>query len=60
VLSRIKVETSEGSVSVTASFGIATLKAGQTLTFETLVDRADKALYTAKETGRDRVCVWEE
>lgn len=40
---------------ITASFGVATLKPGEPP--HTLFDRADKALYCAKEGGRNRVCV---
>jgi diguanylate cyclase (GGDEF)-like protein len=40
---------------VTASFGIATHRAGRTL--EATIAAADRALYRAKEAGRDRVVV---
>lgn len=39
---------------VTASFGVAQAEPGDTL--EALLRRADKALYKAKEDGRDRTC----
>jgi len=37
------------------SIGVATLHKGSGLSFEELVNRADKALYRAKETGRNTV-----
>jgi diguanylate cyclase (GGDEF)-like protein len=40
---------------VTASFGVAAWSAGDT--GQRVVDRADEALYAAKESGRDRVAV---
>ena len=39
---------------ITASFGIATFP-GSALTAEQLIDEADRALYAAKDAGRDRV-----
>lgn len=42
---------------VTISFGVAQLLPDDTI--ESLVRRADQALYTAKQTGRNRVCVAE-
>jgi diguanylate cyclase (GGDEF)-like protein/hemerythrin-like metal-binding protein len=39
---------------VTASFGVAELKPDDTV--ETLLHRADAALYQAKQSGRNRVC----
>jgi diguanylate cyclase (GGDEF)-like protein len=45
------------NVRVTASFGVATLNANETL--EQLFNNADKALYEAKHQGRNRVHVAE-
>ncbi|MBV7539816.1 sensor domain-containing diguanylate cyclase [Acidovorax sp. sic0104] len=42
-------------ISVTVSIGVATLHKGSILDFEDLVNRADKALYRAKEAGRNAV-----
>lgn len=39
---------------VTASFGVSSFEAGDTCA--TLVERADRAVYAAKRTGRNRVC----
>jgi diguanylate cyclase (GGDEF)-like protein len=48
-----------GSPAVTASFGVATMRAGEAR-IETLINRADRALYAAKAAGRDRVRLAEE
>lgn len=45
------------SLTVSASFGIATRQAGETLT--AFIDRADRALYLAKSEGRDCVRIAE-
>lgn len=44
------------SVPLTVSIGIATLK-DEDANLEMLMDRADQALYEAKRTGRDKVCL---
>lgn len=52
-LSRVKIPDLKGRV-VTASFGVTEAVPGDTL--ESLFRRSDKALYTAKRTGRNRTC----
>lgn len=50
----LKVRNPEGVlVPVTASFGVASCRRGDSL--ESLVDRADRAMYMAKTSGRNRV-----
>lgn len=44
------------SIGITISIGVATAP-GHGTSIETLVAAADRALYRAKETGRNRVCV---
>ena len=57
-LPAVAVQTERGeTVAVTASFGIALLDAS--VSVEESIARADAALYAAKESGRDRACVWE-
>ncbi|MDH3451901.1 MAG: diguanylate cyclase, partial [Gammaproteobacteria bacterium] len=53
VIGRVRFHRSGEPVEVTLSIGVAQLRQGDSL--ETLFERADKALYEAKRTGRDRV-----
>ncbi len=53
------IQTEEGTIQVTVSLGVA----GQSWDFidiETLLDRADTALYVAKQRGRNQVAVWSD
>lgn len=50
------IRTTSG-LKVTASFGISTTEYGASEPTE-LIDQADKALYTSKEQGRNRVSRW--
>jgi two-component system, cell cycle response regulator len=42
-------------IPVTASLGVAGLRLGESA--EAVIDRADRAMYDAKSSGRDRVCL---
>jgi diguanylate cyclase (GGDEF)-like protein len=46
-----------GPTTITISLGVAVL-ADSDETLAALIDRADRAMYLAKRTGRNRVCVW--
>lgn len=50
------IQTPAGPLSVTVSIGVA-MKDDQTLDLDTLVARADQALYIAKHKGRNRVSI---
>jgi diguanylate cyclase (GGDEF)-like protein len=52
----IQHETSSIKPYVTVSMGIATYLPDSGLTDKHLVDKADKALYKAKERGRNNIC----
>lgn len=55
------ISTSRGELSVTVSAGIASLSDDESLdseeSLDTLIQRADKALYDAKEAGRNLICI---
>jgi diguanylate cyclase (GGDEF)-like protein len=58
-LSDSPIKTRSGPISVTASFGLAGGEDVSGDSVETLYKFADTACYQAKETGRNRVCVYE-
>ncbi len=47
----------DASIGVTISAGVSNAKPGELVTLDTLIERADRALYSAKQGGRDRVVV---
>ena len=54
-----KIQIRDKKVNVTISVGIATYP-DDAITSEDFIDRADKALYLAKRTGRNKVCDYSE
>lgn len=49
-------DNGEDSIQLTLSLGFATMAIGESISAKQLVKRADRALYQAKELGRNRVC----
>jgi diguanylate cyclase (GGDEF)-like protein len=58
-IAKTVVETDKGPLSVTESVGVAAFP-DDGRDRETLIERADLALYHAKHTGRNRVVTWAE
>ncbi len=52
-LAKIEVPSEQGIISFTISIGVVARERGEGLT--AALDRADKAMYAAKQGGRDRV-----
>jgi diguanylate cyclase (GGDEF)-like protein/PAS domain S-box-containing protein len=50
-------ESDSTPITITSSFGVASIE-HQPETLAQLIDRADKALYRSKHTGRNRVTAW--
>lgn len=57
-VAKTKLREGELELSITISLGIATYP-DHAATKSDLIECADKALYRAKETGRNKVCVWD-
>ncbi|MCK4787210.1 MAG: diguanylate cyclase, partial [Desulfobacteraceae bacterium] len=54
---KIMLPESSQSVRITASFGVVTLRLELEDSVDSLIGRADDAMYMAKREGRNRVCV---
>jgi len=54
---RFKAE--EKTIPVTVSAGVATIPEARIADSQALIAAADQALYEAKRTGRNRVCLWQ-
>lgn len=53
-------EPQKMEIHVTLSIGIAVCAGGEEISLDTLLERADSALYTSKKGGRNQVAVWRE
>jgi diguanylate cyclase (GGDEF)-like protein len=56
-LATTPIETDAGPLIITVSVGIAKMD-GDCERLEELLAKADQALLTAKQSGRNQVCVW--
>ncbi len=56
---RERMDGDEGAPRITASIGIAPFGPGTPATFETVLAKADAAMYAAKGSGRDSVCTFD-
>jgi diguanylate cyclase (GGDEF)-like protein len=54
------IETAQGGFSFTVSMGISGIETKGEIDLQTLLERAESALFDAKNGGRNRVCVWKE
>lgn len=54
VVKNVSVKTDKGVINFTVSLGIAGYQVGEDKDASEILERADKALYEAKEAGRDR------
>jgi diguanylate cyclase (GGDEF)-like protein/PAS domain S-box-containing protein len=50
----------EREISISLSLGLASMQGNENLALDTLLNRADEALYGAKKKGRNQVFVWEK
>ncbi|MCU0558815.1 MAG: HDOD domain-containing protein [Desulfobacterales bacterium] len=56
----LKISHDDRSFSITMSFGVATWENSRKSGIEGLIKKADEALYEAKNSGRNRVCLYKK
>ncbi|MEM7018168.1 MAG: GGDEF domain-containing protein, partial [Pseudomonadota bacterium] len=60
VLESAQVKTGQHRITATVSIGLAHLEKDTESTLDTLIQRADQALYQSKENGRNQTTIWRE
>jgi diguanylate cyclase (GGDEF)-like protein len=54
------IETEIGPINTTISIGVAIKEKTTAISIDQLLSRADRAMYRAKQAGRNRVIIWDE
>lgn len=60
LIAHTPIETEIGPINTTISIGVALVEKSDPATIKQLLSRADRAMYLAKQAGRNRVIIWEE
>lgn len=60
LIAHTPIETEIGPITPTISIGVALVEKSTPATIIQLLSRTDRAIYFAKQTGRNRVIIWEE
>ena len=60
LIAETPIETDIGPIRTTISIGIAIKEKSTALSIDQLLSRADRAMYRAKQAGRNRVIIWDE
>lgn len=60
LIANTPIETEIGPLNTTISIGVALMERTNSVTIDQLLSRADRAMYLAKQSGRNQVIIWEE
>jgi diguanylate cyclase (GGDEF)-like protein len=60
IIAETPIETDIEPIYTTISIGVALMDGSNSVTVDKLLSRADRAMYLAKQAGRNRVVIWEE
>jgi len=60
LIEKTPINTDIGLIHTTISIGVAIKGKTSRLTIDQLLSRADRAMYSAKQAGRNRVIIWDE
>ena len=60
LIAETPLETEIGLINTTISIGVAIKEKTTTMSIDQLLSRADRAMYQAKQAGRNQVIIWDE